>query len=143
MPLNLEGKTVPFTPQRRIELWGVKVPVIRRFEDFPLGARTRARDLIASYDGRSFGEFVLRLFCLATEANINPEDHITYEQLSRLNLTAEAYDELSKAAAEVTREFLENLASNYREILSNIQSVYDSAAGGDIKNAAENTATTS
>ncbi|MCX7689049.1 MAG: hypothetical protein N2045_13885 [Fimbriimonadales bacterium] len=148
MPLKLEGKTKPFAPQDKIEFWGIKVPIIRSLEDFPIGARLLARDLILSYDGRSMGQLAVQLFCLATESNLNPDDRIEYTTLRKLNLTPEAQRELEEAVAKCIGPLLEHLASDLKQVFQSIEDSYEllnqvASQAGDEKNVHESTPTPS
>lgn len=147
MPLKINEKHVQsvFNPPReKVEFWGIKIPIITAFEDFPLGTRTAVRDLIRTYDGVNMGKMVLQLFCYASELNVNPEEQITFDWLSRQRLTPEGEQELIEASTKVTGPFLQNVAENYRTILEGIENAYAALEGlnqaqeeaeGDTKNA--------
>lgn len=110
MGLKLKNSK-PYSPKNRIEVLGISVPVISSLDELPLGVQAEASDLLFSLSSGNIGptQWSVRMFCLATQLNRNPQERIVWTELSRMNLEPDEEQELISGALEVVKPLIDKM----------------------------------
>lgn len=109
MPLKLTGADKLPSRTDTVHVLGINVPRIHSLEDLPMGVRVAAQDLVLYFQAERIGyaEFVLRMFCLATELLPEP-DRVKWTWLRQQVLTDEENRALLEGATAVIKPLLES-----------------------------------